>query len=447
MSAVKRFFDYAKRGFKPKNPKDDKNPAAAAPVQHNVVQPQQSDPAIPPAQVPIQRSVQTDLAGPPPPLSTTATNPTLDIELVNRSNSSNVWAYITGLASNQNNALFLLSADGTTPYYPTQPPATGTALRADCAIKLGGPGASRTVTIPQIAGGRIWFSIDGTLTFLLNPGPALVEPSVTNQADPNININWGFAEFTYNSTQIYANISYVDFVSIPISLTLTDGNNNKKTVTGMPANGFDKVCSEMLAQTQRDKVPGWANCIVKSNGRNLRVLSPNNHILLSPNDFQGYWEPYVEQVWQKYSQANTNLTVRAENVNAIGRIQDGQFNLSNELFARPSTIDVFSANTGPFTTGSSGRRNQLIPQLAAAFNRSTLLSDAQTPATKEQFYKDPITNHYSRIVHAANVDGIGYGFPYDDVEPPGGGDQSGYVSGVNPKVLTVTVGGGQWLNL
>ena len=28
--------------------------------------------------------------------------------------------------------------------------------------------------------------------------------------------------------------------------------------------------------------------------------------------------------------------------------------------------------------------------------------------------------HYARIVHAANVDGLGYTFPYDDVTPDGG---------------------------
>ena len=41
-------------------------------------------------------------------------------------------------------------------------------------------------------------------------------------ADPNIGIQWDFAEFTYNTAQLFANVSMVDFVSIPIGLTLTD---------------------------------------------------------------------------------------------------------------------------------------------------------------------------------------------------------------------------------
>ena len=104
------------------------------------------------------------------------------------------------------------TADGQTPYYPASPSGTGTPLAVDCAIALNASGTgARRITIPHVAGGRIWFSIGGKLTFLLNPGPGLVEPSVTNASDPNINTLWDFAEFTYNSTELYANISAVDF--------------------------------------------------------------------------------------------------------------------------------------------------------------------------------------------------------------------------------------------
>jgi hypothetical protein len=110
------------------------------------------------------------------------------------------------------------SRTGKTLYYPASPSSTGAALGANCAIPLGAPGSTTTITIPQIAGGRIWFSIGKPITFLLNPGPGLVEPSVSNSADPNIDVMWDFCEFTYNSSQLFANISYVDFVSIPIAM-------------------------------------------------------------------------------------------------------------------------------------------------------------------------------------------------------------------------------------
>lgn len=118
------------------------------------------------------------------------TSSTINIALQNQTTSSTVYAYITGQAIDNNNALFLLQSDGKTDYYPTSPSSTGAALAEDCAILLGPPGNTVTVTVPHLAGSRIWFSVDNTLTFLLNPGPALVEPSVTNPSDPNINTSW-----------------------------------------------------------------------------------------------------------------------------------------------------------------------------------------------------------------------------------------------------------------
>jgi hypothetical protein len=182
-------------------------------------------------------------------LAEAAPSGTLQVALQNKSNSSNVYAYITGLAINKNNAPLFVQSDGRTIYYvghaqlpmprkiiltlqPNSPSQTQSALQADVAIPLGAPGNTVNAYIPKIAGGRIWFSIDSKLTFKLNPGPAVVEPSVTNTSDPNYNINWTFCEFTYNDAQLFANISYVDFVSIPVALSLTGSDNSTQTVPG-----------------------------------------------------------------------------------------------------------------------------------------------------------------------------------------------------------------------
>jgi len=69
------------------------------------------------------------------------------------------------------------------------------------------------------------------------------------------------------------------------------------------------------------------------------------------------------------------------------------------------------------------------------------LTTSTTPAPVSDFYTASITNHYARIVHAAQTDGRGYAFPYDDVPAAGGADQSGFVNDANPQLLTVTVGG------
>ena len=67
-----------------------------------------------------------------------------------------LYAYITGLALREGGRRCFLRPDGRTLYFPANPPRIGSPLAEDCAIPLGPrPGDVVTVTIPQIAGGRV----------------------------------------------------------------------------------------------------------------------------------------------------------------------------------------------------------------------------------------------------------------------------------------------------
>ncbi|KAI9741551.1 MAG: hypothetical protein M1818_004357 [Claussenomyces sp. TS43310] len=367
----------------------------------------------------------------------------LNIALQNQSSSSTVYAYISGLALNNNNAMFLLRADGKTPYFPTSPSSTGTPLAEDCGIPLGTPGTMVTATIPQLAGGRIWFSIGGPLTFLLNPGPALVEPSVTNPSDPNIHLAWDFCEFTFNSAQLFANISYVDFVCLPISLTLTNAAGATQKVSGTGPDGLATVCAGLKAQQATDGV-GWDQLIVSSTNdqQPLRALSPNNAMVMNGSLFSGYYDAYVNDVWTKLARTSVPVDTQAAWGTLTGQVVNNKLTFGSvAAFSRPSTADIFSCSTGPFTPSPSPEVGALIARVSAAFNRSTLLLDGPAAESLASYYANPVTNHYARVVHAANLDAKGYAFPFDDVSPTGGADQSGKVEDGAPVLLTVAVGG------
>ncbi|MGH3416798.1 MAG: beta-1,3-glucanase family protein, partial [Actinocrinis sp.] len=374
-----------------------------------------------------------------------ATASTLNIALKNATTSGTVYAYITGLALDNGNALFLLQSDGHTPYYPANPGGTGAPLGANCAIALGAPGSTVTTTIPHLAGARIWFSVGAPLTFLLNPGPAgpaLVEPSVSNPSDPSINVMWDFCEFTYNNAQMFANISYVDFVSLPVSLTLSNTSGATQHVSGMATNGLDTVCNGLIAQNNADGA-GWNKLVVTSGGRNLRALSPTNGIVMNSSLLSGYFNGYLNQVWSKYSTTPLTVDTQAQWGALTGQVSGGQLNFNGvAAYAQPSSADIFGCNSGPFAPGSA-EKNAVSARISAALNRSTLLSDASQPDGENPaaYYANSVTNHYARIVHATNLDGRGYAFPYDDVAPNGGADLSGAVNDPNPVLLTVAVGG------
>lgn len=366
----------------------------------------------------------------------------LHIALKNDSDLDNIFAYVTGIAIQHDGKRCMLKANGKDLYFPKEVKEVGSQLADDCAIPLGAPGNTVDIEIPQIAGGRIWIS-ESHLTFLLNPGgPALVEPSVLNPSDPNAGVNFGFAEFTLNDAQLYANISYVDMVPrIPIALTLQQNSGEIQHIAGMAPDGLDRMAESLFAQTQKDGQP-WDKLVVNRDGRNLRILNATHGGAVQAG-FDGYFEPYVEQVWEKYKSGSTmKINTQAGPGILEGRVNHkGKLKIGDEEFEKPNTADILGCNSGPFTTGSSPARNAIIPRLAAAFVRSTLLITETHPSTPDTFYRTDPTNHYARLVHEHNVDRKGYAFAYDDVQPDEGEDQSGKVNAGDPVLFTVTVGG------
>jgi len=158
--------------------------------------------------------------------------------------------------------------------------------------------------------------------------------------------------------------------------------------------------------------------------------------------FANYWASYVNQVYQEYTSTPLSVDTQASFGTVTGQVSKDVLTFPNDItFAEPSAGDIFSCSTGPFAD-TSGERGAIVPRIAAAFNRSTLLVSNNTPdVAVSEFYQNPITNHYSRIVHGANLDGKGYAFPYDDVVATGGVDQAGTVASGAVSVFKVIVGG------
>jgi hypothetical protein len=350
------------------------------------------------------------------------------LRLVDNSGSGGAFAYVTGTAPDAR--LVLLRSDGST-YYPSSPSSPHTPLPADCAIPL-----PNQVTVPRMSAARLYVVTGGArLDFFLDPGPALVHPSFLNTSDTNYGKDFSFAEFTFNEVGLYANISYVDFVGPPLGLRLTAASAPEQSVSGLPAGSVDGIAADLAA------VGGpWGGLVQKGpGGRNLRVLAAHH----KAGDFAGYLDGYIDAVWQRYS--GSTLTVDSQNpaLGAFtGRVSGGVLTFGNgDGFGKPVTADVLNCDTGPFAIppGASQARRAIVPRLAAAFNRTTLLDNPVQPTGEDpaKFYRNPVTNHYARVVHARLPGNRGYAFPYDDVTP--GPDFSGSVYAQDPQVLTVAV--------
>ena len=382
---------------------------------------------------------------PPAPLPLTLTN----------NIGGELYAYLTG--TDGDGASFFLQKDGT-PYYPANPAAgiPPTEITADIAIPLStSKGGQVTVSLTNfVSSGRIYFSI-GKMTFAVNNGPqgaVIVAPSFTNPSDPNADVDYGFVEFTWDPTYgIYSNLSYVDFVGIPIAQVMQTASGNTCTVKGLPGNAIDSICSALDAQGAKDGQPWGSSCQTDTSGKNLRVLAPL-HVGEIPNGqgFNNYYESYVDQVWQKY--ASEKLTITAgDSGTYTGQVQgDALVFDSGDSFQKPSITDIWGCNSGPFANpAGSGSQAALaiVPRLCAAFVRSTLLLEGGNVnpdgVNPSQYYPTDgtPTDHYSRIVHATETDGKGYAFAYDDVNPAGTESVDGLCNAGDPTNIEFTVGG------
>ncbi|QIB42507.1 glycoside hydrolase family 64 protein [Streptomyces aureoverticillatus] len=370
---------------------------------------------------------------------------TCELALQNKSLPGQVRAYVTGHEPGTDRWL-LLKPDGGV-YRPESPSAPQTPLPVDCAIPLGAAGsAPKVLTLPQMFGARVYFVRDDKLDFFLNPGPSLVEPAFATKEDANYGRTWSFCEFTFNSTQLYANISYVDLVTaLPIGLTLE--GDAKHTVAPLPDGAVDKIAADLVAQAGRDGQP-WDKLVIRGDGGVLRVISPQN--LMAPHfgdpskmPFRDYFNDYIDQVWNKYRSTDLRIDLQGGRGVRVGRVSGDTLTFEGgHTFTKPTSKDIFTCNHGPFTNnpGDSDDKKGLLARLAAGFNRSIMLTHPSQPngTTAGDYYRGDVTNHWSRVVHANSP--IGYAFPYDDVRPDGQPDVSGAAHDGNPRRFTVSVG-------
>ncbi|KAL9620388.1 MAG: hypothetical protein Q9160_005088 [Pyrenula sp. 1 TL-2023] len=378
----------------------------------------------------------------------------LKLSLVNNLDSDEtVNAYVTGL--NEDNKLVILRPDGSF-FLPTvtSNQKTPQSITAKVAIPLKGKGQTTSVTLPgYISAARVWFAV-GELSFFAvagaNGAPSLVEPSAVNPKDPSADVNWGFVELT-NTKQggLYANISYVDFVGLVLGMKLTvSGGNAVQASAGLQSTAVNSICDALEKQASSDGQPWNKLCLSGTNGKPLRVMAPGDYIATNPDAFSDYFSDYVDQVWSHYTSNTLTIHTQAAAGDVACKVTGNTLNCAgdNRGYAKPSAADIFGCNSGPF--GILGTDNDVhravVPRLCAAFDRSTLLingGNVQPSVSSKSYYTASPTNYYSKFVHQFEVDGTGYAFAYDDVNPDDDTNQSGVVASANPQVLTVTIGG------
>ncbi|MFJ3955795.1 beta-1,3-glucanase family protein [Streptomyces libani] len=366
----------------------------------------------------------------------------LPLHLVNNSGAyanSSVWIYVVG---NDGTQQVRVTPDGE--LRPVALADNGPDGFTDYAIPLAASGTT-TLRLPQMSG-RIYTALGGKLKFKAvedgNGKAALAYPAGWVAGDPNYDVLHDCAEFTYNSGGMYCNTTMVDMFSVPLAIKLSGA---REQTTGTLKDGARaRIFSDVKA------AEGFDRLVIGDR----RVIAPG-HGLDSGLFAKDYFAPAIDEAWSAY--AARDLTVTTNAGTFTGRVRDGKLVLTvpqglkgrgggapsgswgraptgTVSFDKPSTRDVLFCD-GTLAAPNDSTLGPVAAVLGAALNRSTLTSHAAQPTTDPAaFYRQRLTHHYARAMHAATQDGKAYGFAFDDVA-----GFASYIEDTAPKELTLTL--------
>ncbi|KAG4219496.1 hypothetical protein PC116_g32024, partial [Phytophthora cactorum] len=213
---------------------------------------------------------------------------------------------------------------------------------------MGPQGETTEFTLPDyISSGRIWVA-EGELQFFAvaaaDGTSQLVEPAAANPSDPSAGVNWGFVELTNTEEGgIYANISFVDFVGLVMGMTLTLASGETQEVKGLQQDSLATICQELRDQAAADGQPWDKLCVTDANGKPLRILAPNLYQSIDPLAQVDYYNDYIEQVWQKYTNEDLVINTQSGAGNVPCRVTGDEITCAgdNRGYPRPAVADIW----------------------------------------------------------------------------------------------------------
>ncbi len=279
---------------------------------------------------------------------------------------------------------------------------------------------SKLLKLPQMYSGRIYISL-GEPVYIPIIGNGYAGPNPQNTSDPNINVHFDWYEFTYNANGVFINTTQVDEFGLPLLLDVYGANRTFHQQTGI---------TETVAQIDQQYASELPSNFTSTGVNNLRIFSPAKTTFGAGQANGNYFDGYISQAFSYYSGTPLNVSIGARSFSGYtsgnnfvlnevntgnGAFQGG----TNYVIGYPNTQQVFGCN-GVFATGdaSNADRNQIElaieAQLCAAFNRHVVLNSS-TWATPSAFYSAAPANFYAAFWHRHSVNGLAYGFAYDDV--------------------------------
>ena len=344
-----------------------------------------------------------------------------------------------------------------------------------------GTGRGNDLTLPKLSAVRIYSSIGAPLLVHTGNimGGGIVTPTSQDPNDPNFNTKFDFTELTWVpqaappnhpeiTTNLGVNVTEVDSFGLPQQFTIEGTDPATLQPNTALTSGFLSTARRPdLLNMLESFGPPWSGLIVGNNGIRARALAPN--LAIQGGFFPGnFLDSYINDVFLRYASSpplTASLSAAADpgsvpncqkpptiTYNFTGSTAGGELVFSDATkgvpifsLARWSTTDAYagffaygsivpkdSCERPNFTAGEAVKA-----RLQAALMRTTLLvnsnlSDFPNCPDRSTYYVNGPVNMYSKLWHAAGIDGKAYGFGFDD-----NCAQSSFKLIFNPTKLTI----------
>ncbi|MBB3193629.1 hypothetical protein CDN98_01245 [Roseateles terrae] len=289
------------------------------------------------------------------------------------------------------------------------------------------------VSIPRIDSGRMFISLGSPMYIKINQAAdgrlGFAGPDMNNPSDPNQDVNFEWIEFTVDQWGYHGNTTRVDQFGFPLKTRL------------LGRDGYDRTLGE---NASRAKIFADFEALAQPEFRGLvqrpyRIVAPAKSVFNRGQAYGNYFAPYVDQVWAYY--ASTDLVFTAEAGTFRGRVIGNDFVFSKNggpqnlyIRGKPTTQEILEGS-GRLASGSSDEK-VVQAQITAAFNRHLLMRvDPSQWSNASTYYGAGPANYYSKFWHDHSIDGLAYGFCYDDVR-----SQSTLLEHPSPRGMFITVG-------
>jgi hypothetical protein len=210
---------------------------------------------------------------------------------------------------------------------------------------------------------------------------------------------YDFLEYTIGAAQFNGNTTRVDAFGIKLAMRLHCANGFETTVGENPAT-FAEDRAATFARFAA-AVPGEFQGLATIQAP-YRIVNPGAAGFDAGGQYQNYYSAYIDQVW-----SSNGLTIPKAGPNGSG------------LGAYPDlSAAIYRHTAAPGTFSPTG---QLLNQ--------------SMWANSQNFYLQAPANYYAKFWHDNAINGLAYGFPYDDV-----GGYSSYISHQNPQYMLVAIG-------